>query len=617
MSRTSSRRLGETDTHAPSRAATSRSVTPRSGKCGWLAAVSFVAALLLAPVVVAAPALADTRALYIHHTHTGETATIVFKRDGVYDQEGLKKLNYILRDWRKNEVIKMDPALFDLIWEVYRESGTTGPIEVVCGYRTSGTNNMLRSRSRGVAKFSQHTLGKALDFYLPGVNLERLREIGMKEQNGGVGFYPTSGSPFVHMDTGNVRAWPRMSREQLVRLFPNGKTMHLPADGGPLPHYQDAVAEYQHRHSGQTQIAGIGQPDARPGDVVRPAGNIFASLFGGPKRAEEDDEETAAPAPQATVPVKPAVQARIPAAAPAAAPAPKPVIASYAPRLAPHPAEEQPAGPQAAPVVLASLPNPPTARDLPQREPESAPGAIQPRGWTTGPQPASLQPAAQPAAVLPSRFAAKPFAVPLPAEKPLFASVPTPRPKPMTTVASIDPHGSIDDAFSALTGTPRDDISAVILGYAPVSALPDPPAGDPRSVTSVSRDRSTGVRMASLSPGESQAVMPPATLNAGRSLAAAPMPAPAAAPKGDRADPMTRLVSHVSDQIEAGLLDAAGADRARTMSKLQHPDQDSVPQLIVKPAQVLDIGFSAAPIAGSPGRFTGPAVVALAVVPVR
>ena len=90
-------------------------------------------------------------------------------------------------------------------------------------------------------------LGKAMDFFIPGVKLSRLREIGFKLQGGGVGYYPKSGSPFVHFDTGNVRAWPRMSRDQLVRIFPDGKTLHLPPDGKPLPGYQQALASYQAR----------------------------------------------------------------------------------------------------------------------------------------------------------------------------------------------------------------------------------------------------------------------------------------------------------------------------------------------------------------------------------
>jgi len=66
---------------------------------------------------------------------------------------------------------------------------------------------MLRRRSSGVARFSQHMLGHAMDFYIPDVALEQIRAAGLRLQRGGVGFYPTSGSPFVHLDTGSIRHW--------------------------------------------------------------------------------------------------------------------------------------------------------------------------------------------------------------------------------------------------------------------------------------------------------------------------------------------------------------------------------------------------------------------------
>ena len=80
----------------------------------------------------------------------------------------------------------------------------------------------------------------------------------MKLQGGGVGYYPSSGSPFVHTDTGNVRAWPRMTRQQLLALFPNGNTLHLPADGKPLPGYELAVA---HRKQSAARRSPISIPD--------------------------------------------------------------------------------------------------------------------------------------------------------------------------------------------------------------------------------------------------------------------------------------------------------------------------------------------------------------------
>jgi hypothetical protein len=96
---------------------------------------------------------------------------------------------------------------------------------------------MLRSKSSAVAKNSRHTQGMAMDFYIPGVKISKLRELAMRKQVGGVGYYPTSGSPFVHLDTGNVRAWPRMGRNQLANLFPDGKAPRAPniRSAWPMP----------------------------------------------------------------------------------------------------------------------------------------------------------------------------------------------------------------------------------------------------------------------------------------------------------------------------------------------------------------------------------------------
>jgi len=247
-------------------------------------------------VVTSGGASAETRSLKFYHLHTHEKAEIVYKRNGRYIPAGLKKIDYILRDWRRNEPVKMDPRLLDLVWEAYRATGSHEYIQVICGYRAPATNSMLRSRSRGVAKKSQHMLGKALDFYIPGVPLKKLRDIGLKMQGGGVGYYPTSGSPFVHMDVGNVRHWPGISRQELVRLFPNGKTLHVPSDGRPLPGYEQALAAYKARKSnGETAIA-----LASTGGSTKKSGGLLAALFGGGADEEEDiaDVASAAPAPK-------------------------------------------------------------------------------------------------------------------------------------------------------------------------------------------------------------------------------------------------------------------------------------------------------------------------------
>lgn len=182
------------------------------------------------------------KTLKLFFGHTGEKGAFTFKRNGNYDQAEIRRLNHFLRDWRKGEDARMDPHLLDLVWSIYQQTGSRDYIHVVSAYRSPATNEMLRRRSSGVAKNSQHRLGKAMDWFLTDVPLAKLRATAMKMQGGGVGYYPRSGSPFVHTDTGNVRAWPRMTRQQLLALFPNGNTLHLPADGKPLPGYEQAVA---------------------------------------------------------------------------------------------------------------------------------------------------------------------------------------------------------------------------------------------------------------------------------------------------------------------------------------------------------------------------------------
>ncbi len=287
---------------------------PKAGYCIGLTSLLLIAG---AGSVHDATALNETRTLSFHHTHSGEDLTVTFKRDGRYDEEALKKLNYFLRDWRSQDQTTMDRHLFDIVWEVYRDVDGKKPIQIISAYRSPATNSMLRRRSSGVARFSQHTLGHAMDFYIPDVPLEQIRAAGLRLQRGGVGFYPTSGSPFVHLDTGSVRHWPRMTHDQLAKVFPNGRTVHLPSNGAPLKGYELARADIERR--------GGGDDGATAGKKL----NFFAALFGGGKSNEEDDEGSSAPATNAK-PASTSVAAAVPAKStdPVPTPRAKPQIAA-------------------------------------------------------------------------------------------------------------------------------------------------------------------------------------------------------------------------------------------------------------------------------------------------
>ncbi len=300
-----------------------------------------------------AKAAGDTRTITLRHVHTHEDLTVTYKKNGKYDDEALKKINWIMRDWRKNQDIKMDPQTIDMLWEVYQEVGGKEPIHIICGYRSPHTNNMLRRRSKGVAQNSQHTVGKAIDFYIPGVPLDAVRASALRLQGGGVGYYPTSGSPFVHLDDGSVRHWPRMTREQLVKVFPDGRTVHVPTDGNPLPGYELALADIERGANNRT-VAALQKK------------SFLASLFGRDKDAEEADDNAtareiaaaprgvtakpAAPAP-ARVQLASVAEPVIASAAPVPLPPRRPVFQVAAVESKPAPARAQ----RPAAVDLASL----------------------------------------------------------------------------------------------------------------------------------------------------------------------------------------------------------------------------------------------------------------------
>ena len=259
-------------------------------KAGCHAGLTSLLLLMGAGSVHDATALNETRTLSFHHTHSDEDITVTFKRDGRYDEEALKQLNHYLRDWRSQEQTTMDRRLFDILWEVYRDVDGKKPIQIISSYRSPATNSMLRRRSSGVARFSQHMLGHAMDFFIPDVPLEQIRYAGLRLQRGGVGFYPTSGSPFVHLDTGSIRHWPRMTHDQLARVFPDGRTVHLPSDGNPLKGYELARADIEKRGNGDNAS-------------TRSMPGLLAALFRG-KSNDEDDEGAGAPAAsQKTSPV--------------------------------------------------------------------------------------------------------------------------------------------------------------------------------------------------------------------------------------------------------------------------------------------------------------------------
>ncbi|MGB3021052.1 MAG: DUF882 domain-containing protein [Methyloceanibacter sp.] len=285
------------------------------------------------PAAQPASAAGESRTLSLFNIHTKENLTVTFKKDGRYDADALKQLNHFMRDWRRDASREMDPELIDHIWTLHQQLGSKKPVHLISAYRSSATNESMRKRGGGQAKRSQHILGKAADISFPDIPVKELRNSALVQEWGGVGYYPTSGVPFVHVDTGRVRMWPRIARLELAALFPSGQTKYLPTDGKPITprDYQIALAK---------------------GKV--PSKTLVAA---------------AVPAPTPKPRSQPAVVAE-------AAGTLRPILASYTPEPAPSPAMAGAPSQQAArlpahrPFVYASL------GGLPRYEPEADLGGV-------------------------------------------------------------------------------------------------------------------------------------------------------------------------------------------------------------------------------------------------
>ena len=178
-------------------------------------------------------------------------------------------------------------------------------------------------------------LGKAIDFYIPDVELESVRDAGLRLQRGGVGFYPSSGAPFIHMDVGSVRHWPRVPEAQLARIMSKGPLTRV-ASNSPAAQKQqkarpavvasrntrdeDEDAEVVTRPAQRSRVtasvapqqppshetiaaivAAVPMPKSRPGAVAEPAPSGFslASASSQPVRAPARQEPRQAQAPEA------------------------------------------------------------------------------------------------------------------------------------------------------------------------------------------------------------------------------------------------------------------------------------------------------------------------------
>jgi len=168
-----------------------------------------VGAAVLAAPMLALPrrsfASSAPRSLAFEHLHTGEKLSLVYAVGDRYVAEALASVRQFLRDFRNGATHVIDPALLDQLHALAAATGTRAPFQVISGYRSQATNAMLRREGHGVATASLHLQGQAIDIRLADVALSDLRDAALSLRAGGVGYYPSPSSEFVHVDTGAVR----------------------------------------------------------------------------------------------------------------------------------------------------------------------------------------------------------------------------------------------------------------------------------------------------------------------------------------------------------------------------------------------------------------------------
>lgn len=157
------------------------------------------------PAIAAPFSLAPPRLLNFDNLHTGEKLKTVYWEDGRYLPEAMRHINWLLRDFRTDQIHPIDPRLLDLLTNLHARLDSRQPFEVISGYRSPETNAMLATLTDGVAQNSLHMQGMAIDIRVPGRHLGYVRAAALSLRAGGVGYYPHS--DFVHVDTGRVRTW--------------------------------------------------------------------------------------------------------------------------------------------------------------------------------------------------------------------------------------------------------------------------------------------------------------------------------------------------------------------------------------------------------------------------
>lgn len=145
--------------------------------------------------------------LRVKNIHTGEARELHLFAGGRWNGDALIVGNYLLRDWRRNEVRTCNPKIFAALYVFQRMYTPGGHINLHSGYRSPETNTEVKGALR-----SFHLLAQACDFSIDGVAPATISQKAYSLRTGGVGNYRWG----THIDFGPYgpkRFWDDTSKD--------------------------------------------------------------------------------------------------------------------------------------------------------------------------------------------------------------------------------------------------------------------------------------------------------------------------------------------------------------------------------------------------------------------
>ncbi|HEY6556300.1 MAG TPA: DUF882 domain-containing protein [Polyangiaceae bacterium] len=127
---------------------------------------------------------------------TGSFRGYAVARDGKVTDQARKGMAKVMASWRTGQRGAAPDRLIRLITRVSDHFGGRA-VRVVSGFRPYS--------SRQYTPHSRHNLGHAVDFSIPGVPNEAVRDFCLTLRSVGVGYYPNS--TFVHLDVRETRTY--------------------------------------------------------------------------------------------------------------------------------------------------------------------------------------------------------------------------------------------------------------------------------------------------------------------------------------------------------------------------------------------------------------------------